>query len=137
MNTAAGSGTVHIGEIYRNYTENYSGQLKTSKQQINLISNIRLAVALFAIAASVYFYRINPYIFFSIVISGIVIFFLLVLYHENLHQRKKKLEHVLEVLHRNVSRLHGNWIDYPDTGDEFIESEHPFSADLDLSLIHI
>lgn len=124
--------TKDIKGFYNDYTEKYSAQLKTVKQQINLISNIRLAVALIAIAASVYAYRIDPYFFFSVVVSGIVGFFLLVFYHETLHQRKCSTENVLNVLHRNLSRLSGNWTDYSDTGNDFVNDEHPFCTDLDM-----
>lgn len=121
-----------IKDFYNDHAVKYSAQLKTVKHQINLISNIRLAVALIAIAVSVYAYRIDPYFFFSIVVSGIVGFFLLVFYHETLHQRKCSIENVLNVLHRNLSRLSGNWTGYSDTGDDFINDEHPFSTDLDM-----
>jgi ABC-type multidrug transport system fused ATPase/permease subunit len=118
--------------FYKSYFANITAELKKVQNQINLISNVRLAVAIAAIAGAVLTWRVGVPLFLLTIIFGIGIFFVLVIYHERLHQQKKQLYHFLSVLQRFLDRVHNKWIDYPDTGEEFIDNEHPYSTDLDI-----
>jgi ABC-type multidrug transport system fused ATPase/permease subunit len=118
--------------FYRKHFTNYTEQLKKVQQQINLISNVRLAVAVAAIAGAVFAWKIAVPLFLVTIICGVGIFFVLVVHHEQLHKQKKRIEHCLSVLQRFLNRLNNKWIDYSDTGEEFIDGEHPYSTDLDI-----
>ncbi|HEX2955207.1 MAG TPA: hypothetical protein VHO70_00140 [Chitinispirillaceae bacterium] len=132
MSAEKGKGADDRGNFYGACIADYSAQLKKVQNQINVVSNVRLVVAIAAIAGAVLTWRIAALLFFVTIISGAGIFFVLVIYHEQLYQRKKRLQHFLTALNRCVNRLNCRWIEYPDTGEEFIDNEHPYSTDLDI-----
>lgn len=132
MPDVIGKSADDVKNFYRKHITNYTEQLKKVKNQINLISNVRLAVAVAAIAGAVLTWKIAVPLFLLTIISGIGIFFFLVIHHEQLHKQKKRIEHYLSVLQRFLNRLHNKWIDYSDIGEEFIDDEHAYSTDLDI-----
>ncbi len=127
-----GNGSSDIINFYKSHFTDYTAQLKKVQNQINLISNVRLAVAVAVIAGAVFTWRIGVPLFFVTIILGSGFFFVLVIYHERLHKQKKKLQQILSVLQRFLNRLNNKWIEYSDSGSEFIDNEHPYSTDLDI-----
>jgi ABC-type multidrug transport system fused ATPase/permease subunit len=132
MSAVIGKSSNDADSFYRRHITDYTEQLKKVQNQINLISNVRLAVAVAAIAGAVLTWKIAVPLFLINIISGTGIFFVLVIYHEQLHKQKKRLQHFLSVLQRFLNRLNNKWLDYSDIGEEFIDNEHPYSTDLDI-----
>lgn len=121
-----------ISNFYKTHYSHYALQLTKVMHQINLISNVRLAVAAAVIAGAVLAWRVAVPLFLFTIISGCVGFFVLIIYHEQLHKLKNRLQHTLSVIQRFLNRLDGTWIEAQDMGAEFVNNEHPYSTDLDI-----
>jgi hypothetical protein len=132
MNTGVDFDTKEVSHVYKSLIEKSIGRLESTKKRINVISNIRLAVAIIALSGIIFFCRSNPILSFVFLIVGGALFFSLIVHHESLHRSKKRLEQYLKVLDRALNRINDAWLGYFDCGDEFIDSEHPYCLDLDV-----
>ena len=54
------------------------------------------------------------------------------IYQAKLGQRIAHSKGIIEINHRHLARLSGQWTEFPDLGNEFIDPEHPYGCDLDI-----
>ncbi|MCL1843455.1 MAG: DNA mismatch repair protein MutS [Defluviitaleaceae bacterium] len=65
----------------------------------------------------------------SVVLIELIIFFVL---HRILFEKIAYSVGIIEINKRHMSRISGEWANFEDTGEEFVNSEHFYSGDLDI-----
>lgn len=121
-----------LQSIYKEKREHYSFLFQKTNKQMKTISFLRLLDFLLAIILIYIFTRANNIegIVFTIFIS-IGIFVYLVKYHSKLLSVKSLYDAKIKLNKNEFKALEGNY-EYFDRGEEFINTDHPFSFDLDI-----
>lgn len=106
---------------------------KSCAKTFNTISNLRLLVVLAGIstAAVVYFLYDPLYAGLIIILFGLL-FISLMLKHARVEHRLHLVQALAEVNRRYMERIKGGWVKFPDCGENFVDSSHPYSSDLDI-----
>lgn len=123
----------NTNDIYSNRVNRYQKfSLKCSKVA-NLLSNIRLLIVIATIALGITFnYLKLYYILAAISLAGLVTFVFAVIKHLKIIELRDHACVLKEINEDCLERLNGQWKDFRDEGQEFINNEHPFSQDLDV-----
>jgi hypothetical protein len=122
-----------VETIYKNRIDSFSYQLKTTVKKINFVSNLRLAVVIVTVFLLYLFIKNGHQISTGITGgAGSAFFISLCIYHEFLFKRRNKLKNLVSINQDGVSRVTGNWSSFRETGEEFINDDHPYTSDLDI-----
>ncbi|MEG1256186.1 DNA mismatch repair protein MutS [Clostridium sp.] len=70
------------------------------------------------------------YLYFALLFYAV--FIGLLLYHNTVKEKLKFSEDMIEINNRYLDRISGKWVDFNDTGEEFVDKSHRFSLDLDI-----
>jgi len=120
-------------EIYGKRKKYYDRLIQRQASSINLISNIRLLVFILGITASVLFYLSMAYMLSA---GAFLLFAAVFLVLMNIHSKIIKNQHLARsILSANITalkRIDGDWHNFDDCGDDFKDSKHPYSDDLDI-----
>lgn len=120
-------------EFYRNNIEKKSKESSDLSAKVNIIGWSRLAVVLIFILLDYFLYKQNKINFIVIAtIFFIVIFLILVFYHNNIFEYKKRLDLLINVNENGIKRISGQFKEFDDNGLEYLYDDHPFINDLDV-----
>ncbi len=102
-------------------------------KSINSIATIRLISFLFIIYF-VYKYIKTYYsnLYFSLIFLGIIVFISLVIYHNKVKDKLNFAKSLIGINNNYLDRVNGNWINFLDFGEDFMDKAHPYSNDLDI-----
>ncbi len=117
-------------KFYKGQLEKFTKQLKRVKKTSSLISLFRLLIFVSTIYG-VYFFFSNTQITSLIAVVGIGLFIFLVSVYVNLKDQKNKLTELIKINSNELKVLYGDF-SFLDTGNEFVDSSHDFSNDIDL-----
>lgn len=112
--------------------EYYIDLSNSLKKKHNLISNIRLLVVLLIMYFGFKAYQSKGYLFHFIEVFMVIGFFILVIYHVKVKDKRKRAEILLDINERYMQRASEGWMDFPDKGEEYIDLKHNYSNDLDI-----
>ena len=115
--------------FYQKRKTDFETTLENVQQQINLISNLRILVAVLFLIA-IYFAFTNL-ILFLVAIPLLAIFVFLVSRHNALYDRKIHFENLVKINRFEGLALNGNFSGF-SPGSEFIDPHHPYTHDLDI-----
>ncbi|MEX2231308.1 MAG: hypothetical protein WD824_04065 [Cyclobacteriaceae bacterium] len=119
----------HLQDFYKNRKTLFTAAISVVKIKINIISNIRLAVALIFLAF-LYFGFSNYTLFYAL--PGILlVFILLVRWHAALFDKKVHLENLEQIQLDELQAINGDYSNN-NSGSEFINTHHPYTHDLDI-----
>ncbi len=116
--------------FYREQISLHNISLKKIKKQLAVSSTIRVMVFA-AVVSIIYFGYPNTQIIIGSSLIGIVAFIFLVNRHTDLSYSKKKLEKLVAINQLELDAFDGD-ISQLSPGNEFINTAHPFSHDIDL-----
>jgi MutS domain V len=116
--------------FYRNRKTTFSASLAQISKKIDIISNLRLTVALGFIAATYFAFAFNQALLYTLPLL-MVLFIWLVFRHATLFKQKVHLENLVLVNDRELKALAGDYKDFY-SGAAFIDPSHAYSHDLDL-----
>ncbi|MBR0599628.1 MutS family DNA mismatch repair protein [Sinanaerobacter chloroacetimidivorans] len=104
-----------------------------NKRLYNLVGYIKLILFIF-FAVSIYFVitRQESMVFAAAAVVLLIIQIAAWVYHAILNARVEQSKGIIEINRRHLDRLTGKWTEFPDTGEEFIDAEHPYGCDLDI-----
>lgn len=110
----------------------YSQEFKQANRQYNIISNFRL-LAFVAILASALLYYLQ-YVGSAIVLASCSFwaFIILIVLHEKVQKRKDLAYALAEANRQSIARITGQWVDFADQGEEYLDLQHQYSYDLDI-----
>ncbi|MCG8402616.1 MAG: MutS family DNA mismatch repair protein [Firmicutes bacterium] len=122
-----------IYETYRLKRANVAEKLAEVMRQNNLFVLLRPLIFLVAVAFSLAysFLWTNPVL---ILCSGmaLIIFLLMIVKHNQIKAKIKYLELLVHINDIAMERLNGEWFDFSNTGERFINPEHRYSSDLNI-----
>ena len=120
-------------KYYEEKINDMNEKLKVVEKKSSMLSYGRLIIAIAIIALAYYFYTTNNIKIGGIVLGILVVIFIAVaIVHNNIINKKKKMLAILEYNQRGIKRINGNWKEFQDCGEEFINLKHNFSSDLDI-----
>jgi ABC-type multidrug transport system fused ATPase/permease subunit len=119
--------------IYQKRIEQFSSEIKSAEKTYNRISLMRLFASIAAASGLVLNFYFDAAVFGNIVFSaGLFIFIALVILHIRVIERKQYLQRMLLINKDSYARTTGEWIEFPDAGEEYSDLDHPYSRDLDV-----
>ncbi|WP_066632696.1 MutS-related protein [Desulfolucanica intricata] len=122
--------------LYKKYEKlknDYEKKVVKKKKQSDFLVFLRslifLSIVGFLLAYT--FFLANPiYLFLSGIL--IVVFFLLIVKHNRIKESVKYLEKLCQINDTALQRLSGKWANFSNTGNRFLNPEHPYSSDLNI-----
>lgn len=120
----------HPLEFYRAEKERFEENQKLLKKQLTLSSSLRLLVFLSVVIGSYFFFG-QVEIMISIVVFGAVLFFYLLTRHSKLQYKSDLNKALIEINNVEIKVLDRDYRSL-NPGNEFIDSAHPYSYDIDL-----
>lgn len=118
-----------LQDFYEKRKIQFTSSLTVINKKINVVSNIRLSVALIFLLL-VYFGFSNYSLFYTLPFF-IVGFILLVRNHAALFEKKVRLESLVKIQMDEVQALNADFSHFYN-GGEFINTHHPYTHDLDI-----
>jgi DNA mismatch repair ATPase MutS len=120
-------------EIYVRRMSSFEKLMKVQKNAINFISVLRLLIFTAGLAFAIYFYLHKRYYFSaSLIFITIIAFIILVVKHNAVISQRILSGRLWEINDYSLKRLRGEWSEFEDTGEEFLDGEHSYSDDLDV-----
>jgi MutS-like protein len=115
------------------YTERLALR-KAEAERLNLtdrrISNARLAAFLLGV---LWWFIVRPgYISAWWLLYPLLLFVVLVFYHETVRRQMRLIKRSIRFYERGLARVEDRWEGEGTPGDEFLDRDHPYAADLDL-----
>ena len=118
-----------LRNFYEKRKSLFTESLKVTNKKINIISNIRLGVALIFLALIYIGFSHHSWLY--ALPPVLLIFILLVRKHSSLFEEKVRIENLKKIQHQELQSLNGDFSDN-SSGSEFINAHHPYSHDLDI-----
>jgi hypothetical protein len=116
--------------FYQSQKAKFEAELKIQKRKLNQSSIVRLLVFLsISFAIYLFFGQWNYVIISSIV--GMIVFVFLIFRHADLAYQRNKLKALIQCNQLEIDVINGDLSKLP-TGEEFLNTEHYFSYDIDL-----
>ncbi len=108
-------------------------QEKKQKKTYNRLSNVRLVVFLKGIIIGIFYYQgqrlEDAYLLLALI-------FLLFIYFVGKHRKVsaslKQIGYKIIVNQQYLDRMSGKWTEFLDDGEDFVDSKHPYTGDLDI-----
>lgn len=99
----------------------------------NLLSTARV-INFIAIAFLIYFIIKTNYNSTYILIGCIlfIAFVLLIIYHNKIKDKLSYSKGIVDINNKYLARINGKWINFDDTGEEYVNKDHRYSFDLDI-----
>lgn len=118
-------GVIYIKEIFEDKINKYKQELDKQKNTYDKIGYLRLLIFMGLI-----------YFLYNKMILGIsvcvVIFIMVLVYHSMIKENMRLAQDMIDINHRYIMRISGEWIEFEETGEEFINKDHAYSFDLDI-----
>ncbi|AGK96383.1 MutS-related protein [Clostridium pasteurianum] len=119
-------------ETFINRIKSLEDEEKNCKKNYNIIGTIRLVAF---VVTLIYIYllirRISIYTSIGTLFS-LTLFVFLIKQHSNISYRLNKIKNLITINKKYIKRIDGNWSDFQDLGQDGIDLNHPYSADLDI-----
>ena len=120
-------------EFYKSNIENNSEESSTLSAKVNIIGWSRLVVVLICALIDYFLYRQNKIMLIIVVTIFLVgVFLVLVFYHNNIFEGKKRIDLLININEKGLKRLSGEFKSFKDNGLEYLDDEHSYINDLDV-----
>ncbi len=118
---------------YQNKKEKVLAKLTAIKKQIEMFVLLRPLVFLGAVGFSLAYSFGTANIGYLIGIGVLVIIFIwMVSKHKRIKAQANYWESLVRINENAMRRLEGKWVEFPNTGERFVDPEHRYSADLNI-----
>ncbi len=119
-------------ERYLERKSKADGRRKKLEIKSSIIANFRLAVFAFLVFLFFRGYHGENALLNILMLISIAAFIILIMIHNRIKESINLEKMRIEIAERHIKRISGDWRDFPDTGDEFQDSKHPYTKDLDV-----
>lgn len=109
-------------------------EFKVAKNKFNLISMLRLIDICIIVGAVAFYFFGEGFEVATIAIAavGIVVFVLLIKWHDNIDEELEEIKNSIELNNDDIKRRNGQWKEFLDNGAEYLDVNHRFAGDLDV-----
>ena len=121
----------HPRRFFENQLAQFKDKLFTVRHKIRRISILRIIVFLLTIIGIYICSLIHLYALVLVGLIGLGVFIFLIIKHTRLYKDKKWNEALVSINNTELALLNGKTDNLP-TGKEFINTDHPFTSDLDI-----
>lgn len=119
--------------LYKRRVDIYSRLLQKQNETLNFYSALRFITFIAALFFVTFFYRRGSYVLSAIALVLFLIGFITILKkHNKAKVNKEFTSALLSINDEGIKRIQGQWKEFKDTGEEFEESTHSYSGDLDI-----
>ncbi len=99
----------------------------------NLLGYFKLAIVVFICYGAYNVYKNNFAIDLIILLLAEIVLFLIVhFYHRKIFDKIHLEKGLIFIDEKNIKRINGEWRNFEDIGEEFIDNNHPYATDLDI-----
>lgn len=119
-------------ELYSTRKATFSNSLSSEKRKSDWFSWARLVVAAAAIGLAIYSYYAKMTVLGYLALPLVIAFIGLVLLHQDVKNKVKYYEQLVLVNERSLQRLAGKWTAFAETGEEYLDADHPYADDLNI-----
>lgn len=116
---------------YQRLKENYDQQLQALNEKENKVALSRGLIFAAAFLLLIFCSQSSTVSGYWLLLP-LVVFIGLVLFHGRLLDRIREMKHAAKHYHDGLNRINDDWSGTGSTGEQFVNSEHPYSSDLDL-----
>jgi len=124
--------TDKIFNIYQKRKNDFENDLTKAKKQSNLLVFFCSLIALVVIGSIVYGVRTKMLFFVLYGGPPILFFLILVIKHHQINKRINFLQNLVQINETALLRLSGKWTSFLNSGNRFINPDHPYSTDLNI-----
>jgi hypothetical protein len=122
-----------VEQLFSQRLQHFEEIERQQKRSFDIISNLRLLVFIAGVAALVLVsYLRTPLQALYVGLPFLLIFFCFVYRHRQVEIRLTKAQTMVKINEQYLDRIHGQWIEFADQGQEFARFDHPYSNDLDI-----
>ena len=121
--------SAELRAFYRERKNAFEISLENVKKNINVVSNVRVAVAILFLLSVYFSFSSLLFLYGSGVTLAIFVF--LVARHSSLFDKKVHFENLVKLNHWEERSLNGDYSSF-HPGREFIDPHHPYTHDLDI-----
>lgn len=120
------------GEKFKKIINREEETIKKETLSFNILGTLRL-ISFLVIVYFSYLYVKEPIdIYFYLLVLNIFIFIVLVIFHIKIKNKLSYSKKIIAINRRYLDRISGEWIDFKDIGEEFVDKNHRYSSDLDI-----
>jgi len=118
---------------YTKRVKKYEILINKQTKRISLLGNLRLLIFLIgaAITAILYFKR-SYYLSSSAFAVFLILFIWVAVIHGKVIENRRYATTLFDINNNSCKRVMGQWTEFTDTGEEFVDLKHKYSGDLDI-----
>ena len=118
----------------------FSDDIKKRKESISELNKTANIITIFKmiffilICYNIHKIYVNhyPLKLILLLVLEIIIFIIASLFHKNTYDQIHKNEGIIKINEANIKRITGQWSDFTDIGEEFMDYDHDYATDLDI-----
>lgn len=120
--------------IYERRIVKFTRLLEKQTKVMNTISFTRMAIFIIGVLVNIICFCKwkNKFGIFSIFLIFIVAFIYAVIQHDRIINKKRIVEALIRVNELSIKRIDGDWKEFDDNGEEYLNGEHSYAGDLDI-----
>lgn len=120
-------------DFYKDRIAKVEKELQGIRRSYNIVSILRL-ITIISACFFVYYCYTKSSIFFGVIlfILHIVLFIALADLHDKLSIKKREHKEFIKLNEDEIKRINGQWREFQDKGEEYLNVNHPFINDLDI-----
>lgn len=122
---------INIESFYSKRLEKFTGNLNKLKKELVLLSILRLLAFALIFLSVFYLIKINDYLGIIASLAFLVLFFILIKKYNSLLRKKLFLLNLVKINSDELEALNNKY-DQFESGNEFVNPDHPFTNDLDI-----
>lgn len=118
---------------YKKRKIKYNLLFKKQEKYIGNLSNLRFAAFVLGLTILIIMYILRKHFIFDFIVLVMIILFCYLTYlHKKMERKKNYLNVLYEINKTSIKRLEGQWKNFQDMGEDFIDKNHNYSYDLDV-----
>ncbi len=121
------------GRIYERRKIKYAALLQRQQEYLRRLGNYRLLIFSVGLASTIFLY-FKGFLWLSILalVISCGIFIWLLKRFDGVKERCAFTQALIKVNERSLQRISGRWTEFSDTGEEYLDNDHPYAPDLDI-----
>ncbi len=122
-----------LKQLYERRKERFEAEMDRVMRHSKAIEKYRLITFILGVIAFLgYTFYYQSYLLILGTAAMLFVFLLLVVKHSKLKRIIEYYQNLIQINERAILRLIGEWNTFNESGAEFINSDHPYSSDLDI-----
>ncbi|MGB8887144.1 MAG: mismatch repair protein [Candidatus Korobacteraceae bacterium] len=116
----------------------YSGRLELARGDLSRLDRrhrtlgyAKLIVGLATLIVAVWLLKYHPH-FIALFLVPAAVYLVLAILHERVIRARQKHSRIIAFYERGLARLDGSWPGTGNTGEQYLQPDHPYARDLDL-----